>query len=444
MKDFAYDAGRRRFLKAGLGAAGGLLAAQGCRPSGSASGATELTLWSMWSGQEDQNFANVLHRYEQVNPRIRFHNLGAVSDDTKTIRALVAGVPPDLCTLSDSSYLGPLARNRAIRPLDDLFKQSGLREADFVPASLKLCRYDGKLYGLPYLIDICALLWDKRAFADAGLDPERPPRTLEELADYALRLTSRDADGKITRLGLRPLVASSWDYNLLMNLHGGRLVDPTTGRITADDPANVAAVAWAKNLVDKMGGIEQVSAFASGFGRDQGASNPFYVGKVAMMFNGEWNPYWLSRYAPQMQYGVAPVPPPAAHPERNNCTWLGGNIFCIPEASRHPKEAWEFLVWAQSLEAQVLFCYAMNNVPNQRAALNDPKLRTGPPFRQKAKVFYELADSPNAGYFPALPVTNLYTNQLSTAIDRVMYGERTPAQALAEVRERVQHEMDRQ
>ena len=430
-----------RFCLCGMLLAGGLLlTAHGCgRPAGR-QGGVEITIWSMWSGQEEKNFQRVLQRYEEEHPGIKFHNLGAVSDDTKTIRALVAGVPPDFFTLADPSYLGPLARNHALRPLDTLFTASKLHESDFVPASLALCRYQNHLYGMPFLIDDAALLWNKQAFRDAGLDPDHPPRTLEELADDAVKLTKRDADGKIVQLGLRPL----GDMYLPIALFGGKLVDPATGRITADDSANVAAFTWYKNLVDREGGIQAVNEFASGFGSDQGGNNPFFVGKVAMMFNGEWNPYWVARYAPQLQYDVAPAPPPAARPDRARSTWLGGNVFCIPVESKHPKEAWDFMVWMQSPEAQEMFAHDMNNVPNIRSVLHDPRLRASPPFRRKYAVFLDLADSPNAGYFPALSVTSRYINLMSVATDKVLFGEVTPAQALAEVRERVQRELDQQ
>ncbi len=412
----------------------------GCgRAQASRKDVVELSIWSMWSGPEEQNFLRVLKRYEQLHPNIHIKNLGAVSDDTKTIRALVAGVPPDLCTLSDASYLGPLARNHAILPMDTMFAQSGLKVSDFVPSSLNLCRYKNTLYGLPFLIDDEAMLWDKQAFREAGLDPDHPPRTLEELAQYAVKLTKRDSEGKITRLGLRPPP----DYWVLMALYGGKLIDPVTGKITADDPGNAAGLKWYKGLVDQVGGISEVNAFASGFGRDASASNPFYTGKVAMMFNGEWNPYWISRYAPQLEYGVASIPAPAAWTANAGTTWLGGNVFCIPADSRHPKEAWDFLVWTQSEEAQVLFAKDMNNVPNQRSAIHSPILRHGPAFRAKYSLFLDLADGPNAKYFPALPATNLYTSQMSTAIDKIMLGDLTAEKALADVRVRVQKEMDK-
>lgn len=394
----------------------------------------------MWSGQEERNLERVLRLYEKEHPGITIRNLGAVNDDTKTIRALVAGAPPDLFTLSNPAYLGVLAHNHAIRPLDDLLTTSGLKESDFVPASLRLCRYEKRLYGMPFLIDDAALMWDKQAFREAGLDPEKPPRTVEELADYAVKLTKRDASGKITRLGLR----RPDDMLLLFFLFGGHLTDPITGRITANDPGNVAGLTWYCDLVKRLGGIEQINAFSSGFGSNQGANNPFFTGKVAMQIDGEWNPYWVSRYAPQLSYGVAPVPPPAAHPERARTTAIGGNVFCIPTDSKHAVEAAQFLVWMESLEAQTQFAHDMNNVPNMRAALHSPLLREGTAFRRAYGKFCDLADSPNAAFFPALPSASLYMNQLGNATDRVLYGEATPEQALAKVQARVQKEEDEQ
>ena len=409
----------------------------GCR-MGTEAGASdkEITIWSMWSGAEERNFERVLRLYERSHPGVHIRNLGAVSDDTKTIRALVAGATPDVFTLANPAYLGALAHNKAVRPLDDLLNNGGLHETDFVPASLRLCRYEDHLYGLPFLIDDVALLWDKQAFREAGLDPERPPQTLEELADYAVKLTKRDSSGKITRLGLRP----PNDLFILFFLFGGGLTDAQTGQATPDAPGNVAGMEWYKTLVDRLGGIEQINAFSSGFGSNQGASNPFYVGKVAMMLDGEWNPYWVSRYAPQMQYGVAPVPPPAAHPERAGTTWIGGNVFCIPADSKHPREAAEFLVWMQSPEAQTAFAHDMNNVPNIRAALQSPQLRTGTAFRRQFGKFLDLADSPNAAYFPAMPSASLYMSEMSNATDKVLYGEQTSMQALHAVKLHMQKE----
>src|SRR5205085_1314900 len=180
------------------------IALSGCSHGGPANQQIHLSLWSMWTGAEEQNFLKVCRRYEDLHPGIVIDNLGAIQDDTKTVRAIVAGVPPDLFTLYSPLFLGPIAANGALYPLDVRFRRSGLKETDFVPASLFQCRFGGRLYGMPFLIDDAALLWNKRMFREAGLDPDRPPRTLSELEEYAVRLTRRE-NGQIVRLGLQPL-----------------------------------------------------------------------------------------------------------------------------------------------------------------------------------------------------------------------------------------------
>lgn len=415
------------------------LLAAGCRPTaGSERARVRLSFWSMWSGPEERNFLAVLRKYEETHPGVVIENLGAIRDDTKTVRAIVAGVPPDLFTLADPLYLGPLAANGALYELDEWFRESGLKEEDFTHASLSQCRMDGKLYAMPYLVDCYALMWNKDAFVEAGLDPEKPPRSLDELAEYAVRLTKTER-GNIKRLGLQPLS----DMYILNVAFGGELYDPVTGQVTPDHPGNVAALKWYKRLVDRMGGYQQVNGFAAGFGQAQGTNNPFFVGQVAMMINGEWNPYWCSRYAPHLRYGVAPLPPLLPGDTGPPATWLGGNMICIPKGARHPREAWNVLVWMQTDEAQLMFADSMNNVPNQRRLLGSKRLREGADYRRKFSVFLDIADTPRGGHFPALPVSALYNNELLTARDLVLAGLKTPERALKDVRIRVQRELDR-
>ncbi len=419
---------------------GALAALYGCgRSNAEDKSKIRLTVWSMWNGQEEKNFQQVLDRYQELHPNVVIDSLPGVRDDTKTIRAIVAGTPPDVFTLADPLYLGPLVANDALYRMDDWFHASGLREADFVPTSLTQCRADGGLYAMPYLIDDSALLWNKKSFRDAGLDPDRPPKTLEEFQQYVARLTKKDANGRITRLGLLP----PDDIYVINRLFGGSLYDSAKGVVTPDSPENIAALTWYCNLIKSMGPWDEVNGFKASFGNTQSPDNPFYTGKVAMMINGEWNPYWAHRYAPNFEYGVAPLPPPSAHPERAGTTWLGGNMFCIPNGSAHPKEAWDLLVWMQSDEAQVLYAGLNNNVPNQRSALKSPALRTGAPYKEKFGIFLDLSDSPNAAAFPALPVSNLYNAELFTARDLALSGDKTPADALRDVRVRVQRELDR-
>jgi len=252
----------------------------GCAPSRAPKGTVVVSVWSGWTGQEGKAFQALCDEFNRTHPGIFVHNLGGVTDNTKIIRAITAGAPPDAFTLWSSPDMGPLAAHGAVRNLDGYFRASGLREADFVPGALPLCRYDGHFIGMPLLMDTSALMWNKTAFRDAGLDPERPPRTLQEMRDYAERLTRRDAGGEITRLGMMLP-----DTILLCWLHGGGFLDPRTGAPTANRPENVPAFTYYRDLVQAMGGRASVQSFGSGFGQGQGPNHPFFVGKVAMMLS---------------------------------------------------------------------------------------------------------------------------------------------------------------
>lgn len=397
-------------------------------------GPVHVQVWSMWSGEEERDFEQVLAYYNRTHPGVVLENLGAV-DDAKTVRAIVAAAPPDLCTLADPSYLGALAANKAVQPLDARFRASGLKEADYTPGSISQCRYAGHLYAVPYLLDCIALLYNKDVFQAAGLDPNKPPKTLEEMEADCRKITQHDAQGRLTRLGIRPP-----DAVQLLSLYGGGFLDTVTGRITADSPRNLEAAAFDKDLMAAQGGYEAVQSFSEGFGHDMGSYNPFFLGQIGMTFSGQWNTYWAYHYSPMTHYGIAPLPYPAAHPERVGTVWLGGNPFCIPRGAKHPQEAWDFLVWTQSPEGQRRFAMTLHGIPNLRASLHDPALRTGEAWRPQYGRFMDLSDSPNATHFPPMPVATLYQNELTNALDSVCYGHHSPSQALAAVRLRVQRE----
>jgi len=423
---------RRQFLThtASTVAAGALA---GCRPEHK----EQLQVWSMWAGDEQRYFENTLAAYNRERkPKRPLTNLGAVQDD-KTIRALVGGSPPELFTVRDSAMLAPLAANGALRPLDDLMAASGITLDQFTDASIGQCRWDNKTWAIPYLVDCMVLLWNKKVFRDAGLDPEQPPRTLEELEEFCKRLTLRK-DGRIQRIGLRPPEAVQ-----MIAACGGQFVDPTTGNVTSDHPDTVTAARWYKRLMDAQGGNEAVAGFSSGLANEMGSYNPFYLGQAAMVFTGQWYTWWTEKYAPKTDYGVAPLPYPSGRPELQDTAWLGGNLFCIPRESKTVEDAWDYLRWTQTALGQRTFCNEMHGVPNQRASLTDPALRTGALWKEKFGRFMDFSAGPGARHFPPMPVANLYLTELTAAFDAVRYGRREPEAALAECRIRVQKDLDR-
>jgi multiple sugar transport system substrate-binding protein len=427
---------RRRFLFRLILVLGPAIGLAGCRSTVEAGNRTVIEFWSGWTGREGKVFQALVDRFNREHPGLLVHNFGGVQDDTKTIRAITAGDPPDAFFLWNTGYLGPLAANGALQPLDRRLAAIGMSERDFVPVSLRLCRFRGRLFALPVLIDASALYWNKTAFREAGLDPDRPPRTPEELVEYARRLTRRDAAGRLVRIGIDP--PEPWPF---LFATGSPLVD-AKGRAVADTPETRRALAWYREVMDAMGGASVVVAFASGFGQGEGTNHPFLRGQTAMMVSGEWMPYWIDRYAPSLDYGIADFPRTAPNPPKTSS--IGGNIVCIPRESRHPDAAWRFVSWMQSRSAQLEFARGITNLPNRRDMLQEPSLTRGSRAARGYSVLLSLAANPGARSFPNLPISNFYQNELTIARDFVMHGNKTPEQALRDLQSRLDREAARE
>src|SRR3569833_530682 len=219
-----------------------------------------------------------------------------------------------------------------------------------------------------------------------------------------------------------------------MSMFDGSFVDDH-GRITANSPNNVEGMTAYMRLMAAQGGYPAVQSYVSGLGANTGAFNPFFHGDTGMLISGEWNTFTAYRYSPKTHYGVAPIPYPTDHPDRAGAVWQADNPICIPLGAAHPREAWEFLKWTQSPEAQKLLASTLHNVPNLRSELYDKDLTADPPFtptkpgdvgpnawRPYYGLFVKLADGAAATGFPTMPVASMYAKELTNAYDSVGYG----------------------
>jgi multiple sugar transport system substrate-binding protein len=395
-----------------------------------------LTIWSSPTGVEERAFGRMVRWFEREHPGIRVRNRGAAAED-QVIRAIVAGVPPDLVYLYGTAVVGPLAAQGAMMPLDSFFAQSGLRRGDYLPTALEQGSYEGHLFAMPVTRDTLAFYWNRALFREAGLDPDRPPRTLEELRQYAVRLTRRDARGRLTRLGFLPPEIPG----VLGALMGGTLYDPRARRLTADDPANVRALHWLADTLRAQADTRTVRRFMTGFGQSEGSFNPFFSGRVAMRIDGDWFLLHIEKFAPRLDYGVTELPYPADRPALRNTAWQLGDVMFIPTGSRHPRAAWEFITWLHGPRPQEWYAGQMTNLPCIRSLLNSPALTTGSKRRRHfGFILQRIATSPNAHYFPSLPLSRRYEDELRTAEEYVVGGTKTPEQALADVQHRLERE----
>ncbi len=145
--------------------------------------------------------------FEKENPGIKIKPIysGTYQDTiTKALTAVKGGEPP-VTSILLSTDMYTLIDEDAIVPFDELIKtpddQAWLKS--FYPAFMENSQTGGKTWGIPFQRSTIVLYYNKEAFKEAGLDPNRPPANWKEMVEYAQKLTKRDASGRVTQWGVQ-------------------------------------------------------------------------------------------------------------------------------------------------------------------------------------------------------------------------------------------------
>ncbi|WDZ82743.1 ABC transporter substrate-binding protein [Micromonospora cathayae] len=230
-------------------------------------------------------------------------------------------------------------------------------------------KLDGKEHVLPFVLDLSMLFWNKQLFRDAGLDPEKAPATLEEYAAAAKAIQATKKAGVYgTAAGLNcgGCLVFTWFPSIWAG--GGQVLgaDGTESKL-ADDTAQQVYRTWQD--LWKSGAVLPASAGETG----PTWTAAFTEGKVGLMFY----PATLLSSTP-FDVGVAGIPGPGG----GASTFVGGDGIGVSKDSKKAPQAWNFLSWMMSEDAQVEVLAKNKDVvsradlANNRYAVQDPRLVT--------------------------------------------------------------------
>jgi multiple sugar transport system substrate-binding protein len=343
---------------------------------------------------------------------------------------------PDVI-VEDRPQLPDRAKNNIETSLGEMAKADNIDSKLFWPFTWEQATVDGQPYGLPYETDIRVLYWNKAAFKDAGLDPEKPPANWDDLWSYADKLDQKTGD-KLERVGFHPLFGNmdldQWAWN-----DGGQWMDPKTKKFTLNDKHNVETLDWIKKWSDRYGKANW-EAFRGTFG--QGNQDGFMSGRVAMMvdiagytsFLNFFNPNLSTKDKERLGWGVAPIPPAPGH---QPASLSGGFALSIPRGAKNPKPAWEFIKYAV-FQGQASWARDTYSIPTiEKLAKEDPTLNGDPNWQ----FFVKAMDYGRAGDFN--PYYPRWSDLLGPARDAVLDGKMTSQQALDEAQQKAEAEARR-
>ncbi|MEU7837860.1 MULTISPECIES: extracellular solute-binding protein [unclassified Nonomuraea] len=414
---------RRNLLKtAALTTASGLLAACGSDPVATvpADGVPrgKISVWLHQTKAYDAVFTPLLRGYMQEFGGVDITPLYVPVDklDAKLLTAFAGDVPPDLFRIGGWTIPGH-ARKGRLAPI--IPKAMGVADEkalvqDYDEHAISSLSYEGRLYGVPTDYTICYLYYRKDRFAAAGLDPDKPPTTWEEVAEYSKRLTS--ADGK--KVGLQWILGNpQWTLMQLLALvkgKGGTILSPDAAKATLATDAGVAALRYYGSL-----GNPKLSSPLSGFGL-------FATGEAAMLVSGLFAMDLFPTLNPKLTFGnvfdIAPMPRwDAGKPVAPAYTWG----WAVAKQSKLPYTAWHFVDYLQRQDVAA-------------KQLKDASILTPVKGWEKLsgadqKALDIMADAaPYADFGPQTPVWNEMAKALTDAADAVAFGKKTPEQAAAD------------
>jgi multiple sugar transport system substrate-binding protein len=428
-------------------------------------GVRHVLYWEKWTDFEGEAMGRVVDSFNQkerehakAEPSYRPIEVEMVvvsSIEQKLLIATSGRNPPDVAGIY--SYMTPAYADKgALTDLTQRARSEGIDRSQYVGRYYDLAVHRGKLWGLPTTPASVALHWNKRLFREAGLDPEKPPETLEELDQMAEKLTKWEVTlpsgekqlqrgylpdvpasrKRLLQVGFLPSEPAWWAYGWGF-VFGGKLIDGD--KVTTASPANIQAYEWMASYSKKLG-VDSVQRFRSGFGSFASAQNPFLSGQLAMEIQGVWMYNFIKKFADGMPWGAAPFPAPAAHPEYRGAANAEGDALVIPTGSTHAEEAWQFIKYTQQQEVMERLCLGQRK--------NSPLAQVSEAFYAQhpnpyIRLFAELGASPNAWSAPKTGVWNEYGREMTTAADKIANLTLTPQDALTQVQERIQISYDR-
>ncbi|GAA3936530.1 sugar ABC transporter substrate-binding protein [Microbacterium soli] len=409
------------------------VALSGCSGGGTDGGSGNGTV-SVWVRDSQSGFINKLaDEFNKTHPDIEVEVTIVPSADfvQKFGTAAAGGSAPDVASM-DLVYAPYFASAGALTDISDKVDSLPWKD-DMSPAHVSQGQYDGKTYALPFTGDVSVMYYNKDLFTKAGLDPEKPPTTMDEVQAAAEKITALGDgvygfafSGACGGCNIFSMGPSVW-------AQGGNVLSEDGQTAQFDSPEVTRTLTMYRDMWDS-GAMPQLVKSDGG----SNAGDAFKQGKVGI-FN--WGDFYLTSLTDPasgatFDWGVALIP---GAESGQTASFAGGDDIAIPSGAKNPEGAWQFLKWVTDEKAQSIM--ADNGVMPIRLDLADKVYTNKDP---RNKVFAEALAQ---GHVPYSVVENELINDSngvwSTLIQDAVFGSGSVQDAQAKAQKDGQAILDK-
>lgn len=345
-----------RVLRVAAALAACLLAVTACGGGGanesSAGSADDGSTLTLWTRAATESVSKAYADAYNATHRNKVQVTGYPNEEYPAKLASAAGAKalPDLFA-ADVVFAAQYASQGLWTDVTDRFDTLSVKD-EVAPSHVRAGNWDGRTFAVPHTIDMSVMLYNKDLYSKAGLDPEAPPRTLKEFAEHARKIDQLGGDVNGTYFGGNcggcvefTLWPSVWAAN-------GDVLDADGTHAKVDSAEMAGVFALYRQLYE-----EGVAAPAS---KDE--AGPTWLGALQSGKVGiaPGPSVWLDMIERNgVKMGVAPISGLAG----GESTFVGGDAIGIGATSEKSKQAWDFLAWTMSDEAQVEVIAKNKGVP---------------------------------------------------------------------------------
>jgi len=408
-------------------------------------GTVEITMWHSEVASNLDALQALVRSYNSSQSEVKVKLAFQGTDDeemTKLVASLRGGELPNI------AYLGEIITQRlidsdAIAPTQEFIDRDGYDLSDLNKKAIDYYTLDGKLWAMPFATLVPMLYYDKIAFRELGLDPEKPPKDLEELRQVSEEMVQRDAHGNITRTGVA-IDITGWYLDLTLQEHGDPYVNNENGRggrateVLFNGPSGQAYFQWWHDMVQE--------GLAMNVGRDPTYAQGFLAigaGRAGMCFGGSaalrsvLDVLEGGLQGRQVEIGVA------NQPGVPGGTGLPGifsrGLWVLKSHPQAEQEAsWKFIKWLMEPEQQAQWYAGSGYLPVNVKAFELPAAKEieakYPQFKIAADLMTAASDAPTAPG-PVLGPYNETVEIVANAVEEMLVGDKDPVDAINDAAE---------
>lgn len=341
---------------------------------------------------------------------------------TKIQTAVQGGTPPDVF-VSLATQRFTMASTGMAMPLDELIAADGDEGkayiGDFLDGFMEDSYVDGQIYSIPFQRSTMVLFYNKDAFKEVGLDPEKAPATWEEVVEYGQKLTNDNRFGVGLALNSGSAQWAFTGFCLQNSANGENLMTEDGKQVLFNTPENVEALQFWLDLQNKY------KIMAPGIVQWTDLPTQFLAGEVAMIYHTTGNMANINENA-SFEFGTAFLP---GH-KRVAAPTGGGNFYISSGISEdRVQAAWKFIKFATEPERAAQWSLDTGYVATRTSCFDTDLMKNYYEEVPQAKVAYEQIpmSKPELTTYNAAEIWRILNDNIQSAV----VGDATPEEALS-------------